>query len=589
MHIRRYPARTITAVMAALLISLSLGAAEQTSSIDRDLLGKALRNGFVPIILKLKVPRIEYLTADSTRYSTRIDDPLEKQLSREADLRLEAAIRTVSDEVLFQLEHMEYRLHHTFSTLPYLAVRATPETLERLAQLPQVLGIIEDRLTRIPEYNVSDPGQRDTTPPLMADATEVVRADSAWAAGYTGAGEFVAVLDAGVRRTHEAFTGKTIVEQCYSLKSDCPNNLMAMSGPGSARMYDPQYYGYDHGTHVSGIAIGNNGGSFRGIAPDANLIHVQVFSRFSAAECNSNQPCVMSYNSDQLKGLEFVFSRRTQLRIASVNMSLGGGEYDNAASCDSDNPSLKLAIDNLRAAGIPTIISAGNDALCDAISAPACISSAISVGATTKKDIEASFSNFHPELLDFFAPGRSIRSSTGSTDSSYESWGGTSMAAPMLAGAFAIFRQFSQDVPVDDLMTALEYSGQNISTKCQTGVKKPRINVGETLMSLMNIAPPVNIQGSQSRNQSMFQTEYINTLTWEANPLNDDKNIVAYRIYEMNDDQMVRIAEVDAATFTYNHRRVPKRQEKTYAFTSVDGEGEESGPALFDLEFGVEQ
>jgi subtilisin family serine protease len=423
----------------------------------------------------------------------------------------------------------------------------------------------------------------------MADAVELVRADSAWAAGYTGAGEYVAIMDSGVRRSHEAFQGKTIVEQCYSLKADCPNGQREMSGPGAARMYGPQYYGYDHGTHVSGIATGNNGGSFKGIAPDANLIHVQVFSRFSAEECNSNEPCVMSYNSDQLKGLEFIFSRRNQLRIAVVSMSLGGGEYSNAAACDMDNPNLKRAIDNLRAAGIPTVISAGNESFCNALSAPACISSAISIGATTKADQEASFSNFHPQMLDFFAPGQSIRSATGGSDSSYQYWGGTSMAAPMVAGGFAIFRQYSRQVPVHELLTALEYSGRSVLTKCQTGVEKPRINVGEALMSLMSIAPPVNIGGEQSYNQSMLHTEYINTLTWEANPLNNDKNVVAYRIYRMEDNEMIRLAEVDAATFSYRHRRVAKRTEVRYAFTSMDGEGEESGPSIFVLKFGVEQ
>lgn len=589
MHDKHLPSRKIATILAVLIMCFSLHADDKATVLDNNLLGKAQRDGFVPVILSLRVPDIEYLTADCVRHSSRNMDPGEIHRSIEADLRLETAIRNVSEEILFHLGSSDWEIHHTFSTLPVLALRVTADTLEHLARLPQVAAITEDRLMRIPEYQSSASHPQAALSPQMADAVELVRADSAWAAGYTGAGEYVAIMDAGIRRSHEAFQGKTIVEQCYSLKADCPNGQREMSGPGAAHMYGPQYYGYDHGTHVSGIATGNNGGSFRGIAPDANLIHVQVFSRFSAEECNSNEPCVMSYNSDQLKGLEFVFSRRNQLRIAVVSMSLGGGEYSNAAACDIDNPNLKRAIDNLRAAGIPTVISAGNESFCNALSAPACISSAISIGATTKADQEASFSNFHPQMLDFFAPGQSIRSATGGSDSSYQYWGGTSMAAPMVAGGFAIFRQYSRQVPVHELLTALEYSGRSVLTKCQTGVEKPRINVGEALMSLMSIAPPVNIGGEQSYNQSMLHTEYINTLTWEANPLNNDKNVVAYRIYRMEDNEMIRLAEVDAATFSYQHRRVAKRTEVRYAFTSIDGEGEESGPSIFVLKFGVEQ
>lgn len=589
MKLSPYPGRTVMLIISILIMTFSAGAAVQAVPMAEDLIQKAGPDGMVPVIVQLKVPQIQYLTADCIRNTSRSMEPREKQASFDADLRLESAIRAVSDEVLFELRESGFVLNHTFSTLPVLALKANAETLAALRKLPQVMDITEDRLIRIPEYRKADVDNEEADSPMMADAVRLVRADSAWAAGYTGEGQFVAVLDSGILRSHEAFTGKTIIEQCYSLKADCANGQVSMSGPGSAGLYDSRYYGHDHGTHVSGIAIGNNGGSFRGIAPDANLIFIKVFSRFSAEECGSNEPCVMSYNSDQLKGLEFVFSKRNQLRISSVNLSLGGGEYSSAAACDQDNSFMKTAIDNLKAAGIATVISAGNEALCNGISAPACISSAISVGATSKQDTEASFSNFHHELLDLFAPGQSIRSATGDDNSSYQNWGGTSMAAPMLAGAFAIFRQFSRDVLMEDLMTALEYSGKPIVTKCNTGVEKPRINVGDALMSLMKIAPPVNIQGVQASNQSMFQREYINTLTWEANPLNAEKNVVFYRIYLMDGDVMTRIGEVDAATFTYNHRRVGKRVAMTYALTSVDGEGEESGPSLFDLAFGVEQ
>jgi len=143
-----------------------------------------------------------------------------------------------------------------------------------------------------------------------------------------------------------------------------------MTGPGSAVHHSSTYSGYDHGTHVSGIAAGNYG-SLAGVAKNANIIAVQIFSEFSASECDSSSPCVRSWNSDMLSGLNYIYSIRGSYNIAAVNMSLGGGIY--YSPCDSD--SSKAAIDNLRSVGIATAIATGNDEWCYGISSPACISS----------------------------------------------------------------------------------------------------------------------------------------------------------------------------------------------------------------------
>ena len=84
----------------------------------------------------------------------------------------------------------------------------------------------------------------------------------------------------------------------------------------------------------------------------------------------------------QLKGLERVYQLLTSYNVAAVNMSLGGGQYFDQATCDRDNKATKAAIDNLRAAGIATVIAAGNSAYTDSMGAPGCISSAVSAGAT---------------------------------------------------------------------------------------------------------------------------------------------------------------------------------------------------------------
>lgn len=90
----------------------------------------------------------------------------------------------------------------------------------------------------------------------------------------------------------------------------------------------------------------------------------------------------------------------------------------------------KAAIDNLRAAGIATVIASGNSGYRDRISVPGCISSAISVGATDNADNVPSFSNIAP-FIDLLAPGVYINAAVPNGQGVKS---GTSMATPHVAG-----------------------------------------------------------------------------------------------------------------------------------------------------------
>src|SRR4029078_3186086 len=96
--------------------------------------------------------------------------------------------------------------------------------------------------------------------------------------------------------------------------------------------------------------------------------------------------------------------------IAAVNMSLGGGRF--FSPCDGNNPMMTALVQNLRAAGIATVVASGNSGYNTSMSSPACISSAISVGSTTDGSDsestpadEVSYFLYSVHFLSLTAPG----------------------------------------------------------------------------------------------------------------------------------------------------------------------------------------
>ncbi|WP_243438932.1 S8 family peptidase [Fundidesulfovibrio soli] len=450
-------------------------------------------SGQARVIVTLDVPGISELTGASRKATvdhSKADPPGAKaeaalaEAARTADAALEQGIASVAQAVAQNADPSSLAkgaaAARVFKTVPGMAMTVSEAALEALKADPRVLHIqIDEAAPLIPPVKGSgskagalDAPAADLPPdtPQLAQSAPMIGADKVWAKGWRGQGWYVAILDTGIRRTHEMFTGKTIQEACYSASANCPNGQASMSGTGAAAHYSSAYAGWDHGTHVSGIAAGKKpDGTLSGIAKDANIIAVNVFSIFPATSD------VRSYTSDQILGLEYIYSLRNTYKIGAVNMSLGGGQY--FAACDIANAPRKAAIDNLVSVKIATCIASGNDGFCDSVGAPGCISTAITVGAVTKGDLEASYNNWGPGLVDFWAPGSSITSSTGDSDTSYESWNGTSMATPHVTGTWTLMRQRAPSEGVAAIQTRLTNGGVSVQTACPDGGYRPRINV----------------------------------------------------------------------------------------------------------------
>jgi hypothetical protein len=96
------------------------------------------------------------------------------------------------------------------------------------------------------------------------------------------------------------------------------------------------------------------------------------------------------------------------------------------------------------------------------------------------------------------------------------------------------------------------------------------------------VQPPQQFQGSRAENRSLTQREYINVLSWAANP--DNENIVNYRIYLVDGTNQTLLVELNAQTFFYWHRNVDGNGVYAYILTAVNDSGMESEGASLTIQ-----
>ncbi len=245
----------------------------------------------------------------------------------------------------------------------------------------------------------------------LDQAAPIIGAPQVWDLGFTGKGIKVALVDTGIDGTHPDLKGR-IVEF-----KDFVN--------GKTVAYDD----YGHGTHCAGI-IGGNGnassGKYKGIAPEVSYIGIKVLDSSGSGSLDNI-----------IAGLNY--AAKSDARV--ISMSLGS---------TSHTQSMDDAVTNAVKAGKVVVVAAGNSGPgSNTICCPADCPDALTIGATDKSDVVASFSSRGPNRdgtikPDVSAPGKDIVScrATGTNDGKaidtyYLSMSGTSMATPMVSGAIA--------------------------------------------------------------------------------------------------------------------------------------------------------
>ncbi len=452
------------------------------------------QSDIVPVIVTFDMPA---LALDSGL----ANDPAFAVETRLAQQRAIIARTTGLERVAAGLDRIDTsgsHLRREFRTIPAVSMFLDAQQIAALSADPSVASIVLDRLNA---------PSTDGTIPLIGAST-------LHSSGMTGSGTAIAILDTGVDHEHPMFSGRISESACFSttivadqVASFCPGGVAVDTSTADAGDDCPYtgdtataVDGCGHGTHVAGTAAGSSwvdpgtGDTLIGVAPGSGIIAVQVFSQFnSSATCSgfgASTPCTLSYNSDQVAALEWLFTNRVALGVSSINMSLGGGQFAN--HCTSD--SRVTVITNLRNAGVATVIASGNNGYNDAVGAPACIEPAITVGATTDADVVASFSN-SSYVVDLLAPGVAINSAEPTIDDTppgrARSIQGTSMATPHVAGAVALLVAANPNASLLDIETALEQTGVAV-TESPSGLVRPRIRVDLAHTLLQNIPIPAN-------------------------------------------------------------------------------------------------
>ena len=395
---------------------------------------------------------------------------LEAKVEQEGTVRVITLVRASGSKratLTEELATISTSRIQTYENFPMVAMEVDEAGLDALEKNQNILGIEED----IPHA------------PTLSESTTLIGANTAWSQGYTGSGQTIAILDTGSHLSHDFIKDKIVGEGCYSKNvtntsvSLCPSGADSQTGPGTSAACDASVLGSacNHGTGVAGVAAGKRFGAvnFDGVAPDANIISINVFMNYGGS--------VLSWSSDQIAGLDLVYSLRNTFDIAAANMSLGGGQYTSAADCDAARPATKAAADQLKAAGIAVIAASGNDGYTGSMGAPACISTIISVGSTTKSDAISSFSN-HANIVDLMAPGSSITTSYDNSDG-FSAVNGTSFSTPTVAGAWAVLAEADPSATVDQILQALKNTGESITGR--SGISAiPRIQIDEAISEL---------------------------------------------------------------------------------------------------------
>jgi serine protease AprX len=357
---------------------------------------------------------------------------------------------------------------HVTLPLPIINGAAATVPAKAISELASTDGI---RAISLDRPVTVQGGGSSTSPNSVYD--QVVRADDVWAAGKTGSGVTVALLDTGIADVPDLAGRVLSVTDDVTGKVTACENLSGEAGCGDS---------YGHGTFIAGLIAGNgaaSNGAYTGVAPGANLVSIKVAGRDGSSDV-----------SNVIAGIQWAVSFRDRYGIKVLNLSLG---TDSTQTYRTDP--LNYAVEKAWSSGIVVVVAASNRGPgARTISKPGDDPFVITVGAVDDQgtpglgdDQLPNFSSRGPTAADglakpdVVAPGAhmvSLRAPGSAIDtqfpsfigSAYRKGSGTSMATGVVSGAVALMLQANPTMAPDRVKYALTATARSDASSDPTAV-----------------------------------------------------------------------------------------------------------------------
>ena len=299
-------------------------------------------------------------------------------------------------------------------------------------------------------------------------AFNAVNASALWDRGFFGEGSSIAFIDQGVNLSHEYFQGEVIDGFCLyaSFTSNfCPNGTKTQSGVAAASQRIVNNFpvlSENHGNMVAGIAAGKpNSVAPGGIAPEAKIVMANIDLTLEGITAAA----------------QYILDRADANNTVALSLSFGGLFQEIPRSwlkCD-DNPALAglaSVFKQLRDKGIVTFASAGNTPTLDIATSvfPSCLREVVAVGSVNQQG-EISWYVTMSQKLEILAPDYAISANT----IGYLTSSGTSAAAPLAAGAFALLRNAFPNASSEQILSAMKSTGTKVDDVLRKGI--PMVNL----------------------------------------------------------------------------------------------------------------
>ncbi|MCB0547422.1 MAG: S8 family serine peptidase [Phaeodactylibacter sp.] len=397
--------------------------------------------------------------------------------------KLRAAAKESQGTVITVLEEAKAN-YRPFYIVNAILAKGSLALIREVAQLEAVVQVQDNPIIRMQE-----PIEEETEAAPVSFRNDLVEwgvgninADDVWAMGYTGQGVVIGGQDTGydwdhpaIRDTYRGWDGSEADhnynwhDAIHELIGD-PNDTNPCGLDNTEPCDD-----HSHGTHTMGTMAGSQSddGKSIGVAPGARWIACRNMERGDGTPAT------------YIECFEW-FLAPYGLNGENPDVRYAPHVINNSWSCPTGegcNPSnfatMEMVVDNLKAAGIVVVVSAGNDgSACSTVNTPAAMyENSFSVGATQPNDSIANFSSRGPVMVDgsgrlkpnVSAPGVGVRSSV--LNGGFATYSGTSMAGPHVAGLVALLISAKPELAgqVEMIETIIEQTAVHLTSEQSCG------------------------------------------------------------------------------------------------------------------------